>query len=314
MSSIEGDFPNANEVEAWMVHPERPIDTINEQVVIENIPEETSSSKQIVIENTPEEATSNKKGKRDKRSKTKQRQSKSHLIQEYEETISKMRTQLSLERRGFAIMALKAKEEKEKMSSQIQDLSWKVTLRGKKVARLEKVVDKCLAEAEQNRSTSVEEKSNMKEINSGQQTEPEKEVNSKGIENLAELLNHELGRWKSSRDEVASNYDELALAVELKCSKLETELNGFKDMIESLNDFNMLKPTAYGCLCESLAELDRVKDEMREFISKNPQGYMDGDPSMIALQHLRSTFSEKKLYISPGSGLEGSTAATSLES
>ena len=352
MSSIDGDdFPNStneNEVqveENWMVHTisnteqhRRPIDTIQEQVVIENIPEETTlSSKQVVIENIPEETSSNtKRGKRDnnKRTTSKQRPSKSQLIQEYEEIISKMRTQMSLERRGFAIMALKAKEEKEKMSSQIQDLSWKVTLRGKKVARLEKVVDRCLAEAEQHESTmSVEQESSSRSTNDGkksharpQETESENEVkNSKDIENLAELLNHELGRWKSSRDEVASNYDELALAVELKCSKLETELIGFKDMIESLNDFNMLKPTAYGCLCESLAELDKIKSEMRDFITKNSQGYRmleggggggggGGDPSLDALHHLRSTLEEKKLYISPGSGSEGSTAATSLES
>ena len=74
--------------------------------------------------------------------KSKKTRSSMDIINEYQETVGKMRAQLSAERRGFAIMTSKFVEEKNKMSTQIEDLSWKVALRGKRISRLEKEVNK----------------------------------------------------------------------------------------------------------------------------------------------------------------------------
>ena len=117
--SSTGDYQTtSNEVEAWMIKPEQhPIATIKEHMVIEN------------MDNIPDEEA---KAKYTEKRKKSQRQRQRDIIKEYEETVSKMKTQMSMERKGFAIMAIKAKEEKDKLSAQIQDLSWKVALRGKR--------------------------------------------------------------------------------------------------------------------------------------------------------------------------------------
>lgn len=118
---------------------------------------------------------------------------------------------------------------------------------------------------------------------------------------------------ENRHDEVAFNYNELALAVELKCSKLENELDSFRDIVQSLNELNMLKPTAHGCILESLAELTRIKDELREFIVKNPQGSnATAAPTVDVLRHLKSRPSEK-LYISPGGSETSGTVSMGTE-
>eukprot|EP00956_Cyclotella_meneghiniana_P031187 scaffold81052_cov43-Cyclotella_meneghiniana.AAC.2 len=292
-------------VEAWMINPQSPIDTIDEHLAAGNNNNSTAptvdgeqSTKKII---NPQQ----------------------RILQEKEETIVTLRTQLNYERRGFAIMAMKFKEEKDNMSSQIRDLSWKATLRGKKLSRLEKIVDKCLL---------LDDTTPKKDLGGIKQTSAvtdddndtmdhstqEVMMNEESVNNRIELLNAEFDRLKISRDEITSKYHDLSQTVQMKYNQLELEIATFKDMVENLNRFDMLHPTAYGCLFESLNQLGKVKDDLCNLIDYRVV-LQSSDESLSSVKmmsdHLNSISKvEKRLdddsdTISPGTESTGATTA-----
>ena len=87
--------------------------------------------------------------------------------------------------------------------------------------------------------------------------------------NCIESLNAEFDELKSSHDEMTMKYRDLSQTVQMKCTQLELEIATFKDMVENLNRFDMLHPTAYGCLFESLNQLRKVKDDLSNLIDRD---------------------------------------------
>jgi len=318
---------NNNEVEAWMIHPNSPIETIikKEQQVVTVMESNVPSKKEPAVDNGTKPSKKKVKSQQQQSRQT-STASASKTLRELEETINTLRNQLSNERRGFAIMASKFKAEKDNMSSHIQDLSWKVTLRGEKVNRLEKMLSIQNAEREKKQSSATTRAALLEQ-------ETRREQRPKGIQNrneknnvntISELLKYELDRVKTNHEEVTSNYDELTVAYESKRIQFELALNTLQDAIGGLNEFHMLKPMAYGCLMECLDELTEVKDHWDDDIAvvQNRQGGNDNNDieKMIparrnsAMKFLKGAISTKQQdHASPGSGSDSSTAEMTME-
>jgi len=296
---------NNNEVEAWMINPNSPIDTIDEHLAAENTnTAPTVDGEQRMVDESTKKIINPQQ----------------RILQEMEETVVTLRTQLNYERRGFAIMAMKFKEEKDNMSSQIRDLSWKATLRGKKLSRLEKIVDKCLLldDATPKKDIGgIKQTSAVPDDNDTMDHSTQEGMNEESVNNRIELLNAEFDRLKISRDEITSKYHDLSQTVQIKYNQLEMEIATFKDMIENLNRFDMLHPTAYGCLFESLNQLGKVEDDLCNLIDYRV--VLQGDESLSSVKmmsdHLKSISKvEKRLdddsdTISPGTESTGATTA-----
>lgn len=324
---------NNNEVEAWMIHPKHPVETIikKEQQVVAVIESNVPSKKEPAVDN--ETRPSKKKVKSQQQQQNRQTStapaaSASKTLRELEETINTLRNQLSNERHGFAIMAFKFKAEKDNMSSHIQDLSWKVTLRGEKVNRLEKMLsDRQMipnAQRETKQSSATTQAALLEEETRREQRPKEIQIRNENnnVNTISELLKYELDRIKANHEEVTSNFDELTVAYESKRIQFESALNTLQDAIGGLNEFNMLKPMAYGCLMECLDELTEVKDQWNDIaVVQNRQG---GDNEMIparrrnsAMKFLKGAVMSSKQQqdhaISPGSGSDSSTAEMTME-
>eukprot|EP00956_Cyclotella_meneghiniana_P016097 scaffold25203_cov36-Cyclotella_meneghiniana.AAC.3 len=320
-----------DQVEAWMIHPKHPVETIikKEQQAVAVIESNVPSKKVPAVDNGTRPS---KKKVKSQQQQQQHRQtstaSASKTLRELEETINTLRNQLSNERRGFAIMASKFKAEKDNMSSHIQDLSWKVTLRGEKVNRLEKMLSIQNAEREKKQSSATTRAALLEQ-------ETRREQRPKGIQNrneknnvntISELLKYELDRIKADHEEVTSNYDELTVAYESKRIQFESALNTLQDAIGGLNEFNMLKPMAYGCLMECLDELTEVKDHWDDIavVQNHQEGGNNNDDieKMIparrnsAMKFLKGAVMSSKQQdhaISPGSGSDSSTAEMTME-
>ena len=259
---------------------------------------------------------------------SKNRRCSEEIIKEYQEMVGKMRAQLSEERRGFAIMSCKFVEEKNKLSTQIEDLSWKVALRGKRIRRLEKEVNNLKESPMVDQVVEIEhvhwEAMDISEFfihveSKFFKLEKELEGCKWVINSLAkQTLNHSslpsrlelllrdleemtgiadtviegLESWLSSHDHAAAENADLFFHVETKFFKLKNGLTLCKGIVESLNqtDIHASPSTLPTRLNMLLDGLNEVLSTKNELfaISTNDQHGIISEPD-VAQTHGQNT-------------------------
>ncbi|KAL7515403.1 hypothetical protein ACHAXN_013412 [Cyclotella atomus] len=229
------------------------------------------------------------------------RRSTTEIIRDYQETVGKMRAQLNEERRGFAIMSCKFVEEKNKMSAEVQDLSWKVALRGQRINRLEKEINKLTQQKPVEAVVQIDHL-HWESMDLGEfflhveskffKLEKELEGCKWVIESLtkmdprsaslafrldllleglgemasiAEVLIEGLESWLSSHAEAATKNEELFFHVENKFLKLQNELKLCKGIVESLAKSipgPTNLPARLNMLLDGLNEVASIKNQL----------------------------------------------------